>query len=122
MAAIATQAAPRARTSVRSPRFAVRVPGLVGVVALHLAGLVALLHSAPVREALTSAAPIHWNGEAVSRTELRERLAAAARQQPQPEVHIRADAAARYQWVAETLANAELTRIGFVSDPHDREP
>jgi hypothetical protein len=37
----------------------------------------------------------------------------------------RADAAARYQWVAETLAdaaNAGLTRIGFVSDPHAREP
>jgi biopolymer transport protein ExbD len=45
---------------------------------------------------------------------------AAGRQEPQPEVHIRADQATRYQWVAETLADAAkagLTRIGFVSDP-----
>ncbi|MGH8681914.1 MAG: ExbD/TolR family protein [Burkholderiales bacterium] len=78
-----------------------------------------------VQLAVNASAAIYWNGQAVSRAELRERLAAAAKQQPQPEVHIRADAAARYQWVAETLAdaaNAGLTRIGFVSDPHDREP
>ncbi|MGH8681201.1 MAG: hypothetical protein ACREVP_06825, partial [Burkholderiales bacterium] len=44
--------------SARWQRFATRVPGLVGVVALHAAGLVALFHYQPVREALASAAPI----------------------------------------------------------------
>ena len=63
-----------------------------------------------------------WNGEAISPGVLNERLAAAGQQAPQPEVHIRADRAARYQWVAEVLAEAAtsgLTRIGFVSDPND---
>lgn len=44
--------------SARWRRFRTRAPGLVGVIALHVAGLVALLHYEPVREALASAAPI----------------------------------------------------------------
>jgi biopolymer transport protein ExbD len=73
-----------------------------------------------IQIAINAAGEVFWNGEAASRETLRERLGAAGRQHPQPEVHIRADQAARYQWVAETLADAArsgLTRIGFVSDP-----
>jgi biopolymer transport protein ExbD len=73
-----------------------------------------------IQLAITAAGEVFWNGELVSRDALHARLAAAGRQQPQPEVHIRADAAARYEWVAETLAaaaRAGLVRIGFVSDP-----
>src|SRR5689334_7134399 len=36
---------------------------------------------------------LYWNGERVDRAGLRERLAAASRQRPQPEVHLRADRA-----------------------------
>jgi biopolymer transport protein ExbD len=73
-----------------------------------------------VQLAVNAAGQIFWNGEVVSRQVLNERLVAAGRQVPQPEVHIRADQAAQYRWVAETLADAAkagLTRIGFVSDP-----
>jgi len=73
-----------------------------------------------IQLAINAGGEIFWNGEVVSRRVLNERLAAAGRQEPQPEVHIRADQAARYQWVAETLADAArtgLTRIGFVSEP-----
>jgi biopolymer transport protein ExbD len=73
-----------------------------------------------IQLAVNAAGQIFWNGEVVSRSVLNERLAAAGKQDPQPEVHIRADQTARYQWVAETLADAAkagLTRIGFVSDP-----
>jgi biopolymer transport protein ExbD len=73
-----------------------------------------------IQLAIDASGQIFLNGEAVSRKVLNERLSAAGRQEPQPEVHIRADQAARYQWVAETLADAasaRLTRIGFVSDP-----
>ena len=73
-----------------------------------------------IQLAVNAGGEIFWNGEVLSRTVLKERLAAAGKQAPQPEVHIRADQAARYQWVAETLADAAgagLTRIGFVSDP-----
>ena len=78
-----------------------------------------------IQLAINDAGTVFWNGEPVDRQELRERLAAAGRQQPQPEVHIRADQAARYRWVAEVLADsaaAGLTRIGFVSDPDVGKP
>jgi biopolymer transport protein ExbD len=74
-----------------------------------------------IQLAINAAGQIFWNGEVVSRETVHERLAAAGRQAPQPEVHIRADQAARYQWVAEALADAAgagLTRIGFVSEPN----
>jgi biopolymer transport protein ExbD len=73
-----------------------------------------------IQLAINAAGQIFWNGEVVSSAVLNERLASAGKLDPQPEVHIRADQAARYQWVAETLADAAkagLTRIGFVSDP-----
>ena len=63
---------------------------------------------------------LYWNGEAVDRRALRGRLAAASRAQPQPEIHLRADRAARYQFIAETMADAAaagMGRIGFVSEP-----
>jgi len=76
-----------------------------------------------IQLAIDAAGTVFWNGDALDRTALHTRLVAAARSEPQPEVHIRADRAARSQWVAEVLAEAAragLTRIGFVSDPGDR--
>ncbi len=66
-----------------------------------------------------------WNGETVDRGALRERLGAASRLEPQPELHIRADHATQYQAIAEVMADAAkagLTRIGFVSDPNEQKP
>lgn len=63
---------------------------------------------------------LFWNGEPLTPDQLAPRFAAAARQQPQPELHIRADRHAEYDHVAKTLAlaaQAGLTRIGFVTDP-----
>jgi biopolymer transport protein ExbD len=63
---------------------------------------------------------LFWNGENLERGGLRERLAAAAAQRPQPELHLRADRRTPYQALAEVMAdaaNAGLARIGFVSDP-----
>jgi biopolymer transport protein ExbD len=72
--------------------------------------------------AIDGAGRLFWNGEAVERATLRERLAAAGRRQPQPEVHLRADKTTPYETVARVLADcagAGLTRIGFVSDPEE---
>src|SRR5262250_2427940 len=44
---------------------------------------------------------LYWNGEHVDRRALRERLAAAARQRPQPEIHLRADRATQYEPIAQ---------------------
>lgn len=62
----------------------------------------------------------YWNGERLETPALAERLSAAAKVSPQPEVHIHADAHAHYEKVAQAMsqaAKAGLTRIGFVSHP-----
>ena len=64
--------------------------------------------------------PLTWNGEPVSREDANTRLAVAGKQQPQPEIHLRADQAVPYKHVARTLADASragLTKVGFVSEP-----
>ena len=63
---------------------------------------------------------VYWNGEAVEKTELVKRMTAAATVDPQPEVHIRADATTEYQKVAEVMsiaARVGLMKIGFITDP-----
>jgi biopolymer transport protein ExbD len=77
-----------------------------------------------VQLAIDAASRIFWNGAEVDRAALRERLAAAGRLAPQPELHLRADRSTPYEAVARLLAdasNAGLTRIGFVSDPKDAQ-
>ena len=64
-----------------------------------------------------------WNGETVTREEAAQRFADAGKKQPQPEVHLRADQAVAYRYVAETLADASkagLSKVGFVSEPEAR--
>jgi biopolymer transport protein ExbD len=61
---------------------------------------------------------INWNGKPIaSRLELEAKLKEANAQQPQPELHIRSDAKAKYEAVAEVLASAQrigLTKLGIV--------
>jgi biopolymer transport protein ExbD len=61
---------------------------------------------------------VYWNGEALpSRDVLENRLATAAAQQPQPEIHLRPDKHARYEVVAGVMASSQrlgLTKIGIV--------
>jgi len=75
-----------------------------------------------VELSIDAAGAAFWNGERVSRAELEARFASAARRDPQPELHIRADRTTQYQNVAGVMAaaaRAGLARIGFVSDPGD---
>jgi len=68
---------------------------------------------------------LYWNGESVDTPELVRRMAAAGKLDPQPEVHIRADATVQYGIVARVMAAAArsgLTKIGFVSDPGEVIP
>lgn len=59
-----------------------------------------------------------WNGEAVAtRSDLEQRMARAAAQPIQPEVHLRPDSKASYDVVAGVLTSAQqagLTKIGIV--------
>ncbi len=64
-----------------------------------------------------------WNEEGVDFAALESRLQAAAWQQPQPEIHIRADKTVVYDKVAQLLSAAQragLVKIGFVTTPDGR--
>ena len=70
--------------------------------------------------AVDAAGQRFWNGEAVTRDEAAKRFLVEGKKQPQAEIHLRADHAAAYGVVAETLADASkagLSKIGFVSEP-----
>ena len=66
-----------------------------------------------------------WNGRAVPNTGVLESyLRAAAAKVPQPEIHLRPDARAKYGPVAVVLAAAQrnhLRKIGFVNTPQFRD-
>ncbi|MEY4732172.1 MAG: Biopolymer transport protein ExbD [Pseudomonadota bacterium] len=60
---------------------------------------------------------INWNGKAVTRAELEAKLTEASAQQPQPELHIRSHAKAKYEAAAAVMASAQrigLTKLGIV--------
>jgi biopolymer transport protein ExbD len=60
---------------------------------------------------------INWNGKPVSRGELEAKLSEASAQQPQPELHIRSHAKAKYEAAAAVMASAQrlgLTKLGIV--------
>jgi len=76
-----------------------------------------------IQLALDAQGRIWWNGEAVDEPGLEARLRAAAKLEPQPELHLRADGAIEYRRVAKVLsgaARAGLLRIGFVTDPRNQ--
>ena len=73
-----------------------------------------------IQLAIDHAGTVYWNGEVVAAPQSRERMAVAAKLQPQPEVHLRADGEVAYRNVAQLMSDAAkvgLTRIGFVTDP-----
>ena len=61
---------------------------------------------------------VYWNGDAVpDRAALEEKLANAAAQAVQPELHLRPDKGAKYAIVASVMVSAQrlgLTKIGIV--------
>lgn len=61
-----------------------------------------------------------WNNEAIDAVQLDARIAEAAKKQPQPELHLRAERTTQYEKVAQVMAAAQrggLGKIGFVTDP-----
>ncbi|MEW6592047.1 MAG: biopolymer transporter ExbD [Pseudomonadota bacterium] len=75
-----------------------------------------------VNLAIQADGAVFWNGEAVDAARLQARMAEAAQQTPQPELHLRADGELAYKHVARVMADASragLTKLGFVTDPKD---
>jgi biopolymer transport protein ExbD len=70
--------------------------------------------------AITADGALHWNQERIDLGELMTRLAHAAAEQPQPEVHIRGDRKVAYEHVITVMAAAQkagLHKLGFVTEP-----
>ncbi len=69
----------------------------------------------------TSRATIYWNTKLLAgQDELKAMLRGIARQEPQPEVHIRGDANVRYQFVGQVLVATQqigIRKVAFITDP-----
>jgi biopolymer transport protein ExbD len=62
---------------------------------------------------------LYWNDNGVSRDSLLDYVLAEAVKDPQPEVHIRADKRARYEYVADTLyvlQRGGMRKVGFIAE------
>ncbi|WP_050461740.1 ExbD/TolR family protein [Herbaspirillum autotrophicum] len=63
---------------------------------------------------------IFWNEEQIDNNQLTMRITEAAKKEPQPELHLRAERTTQYEKVAQVMAAAQsggLSKIGFVTDP-----
>lgn len=68
---------------------------------------------------INGAGAVFWNNDAVTLDDLTSRLATAAKQQPQPQVQLRADKGTRYEVIAQVMAAAQgngITKLGFVTE------
>jgi biopolymer transport protein ExbD len=73
-----------------------------------------------IRLSVDASGAYFWNADAIADAALPARLASAAAQNPQPELHIRGDKAVRYERVARVMAAAQragVHKIGFVTEP-----
>jgi biopolymer transport protein ExbD len=73
-----------------------------------------------VQLAIDAGGQFYWNGEAIDRAALDQRLHEAGQRTPAPELHVHADKATRYDILAQVMSEASkdgVTRIGFVTDP-----
>jgi biopolymer transport protein ExbD len=74
-----------------------------------------------VKIAVDKAGGIYWNTELLaSQDDLLTKLRAVARQDPQPEVHIRGDGESRYMYVGQVLVAAQkigIRKVAFLTSP-----
>jgi biopolymer transport protein ExbD len=71
--------------------------------------------------AVNTAGDIFWNGASVAdSTQMLNLVVAAARQVPQPEVHIRADLNTRYEAIGRVIFMIQrggISKVGFLTEP-----
>lgn len=63
---------------------------------------------------------VYWNENSVNRNDLLDYVLQEAVKDPQPEVHIRADKRARYEYVQDTLTVLQrggMRKVGFIAEP-----
>jgi len=68
---------------------------------------------------------LYWNdGKLADNHQLLEKLEARANEQPQPEVHIRADRDARYEYVGRVVVDCQragIAKVAFIIEPDHGE-
>jgi biopolymer transport protein ExbD len=80
---------------------------------------------ATVSLAIDPAGKIFWDNTPVSQSELNQRFVIASKQQPQPQLQLRADKNTRYEIIAQVMGAAQangLTRLGFITDVPNSSP
>jgi biopolymer transport protein ExbD len=63
---------------------------------------------------------LFWDNNRIDDARLAANLAGAARRNPQPELHLRAEKTTQYQRLAEVMSaaqNAGVIKIGFITEP-----
>jgi biopolymer transport protein ExbD len=73
-----------------------------------------------VNLSVTTDGSIFWNNERVTDEQLAERLAAAAQNQPQPDVFVRGDRKVEYERVLQVMSTVQrsgVLKLGFVTEP-----
>jgi biopolymer transport protein ExbD len=66
---------------------------------------------------------IYWNDKPIGFEQMQTQFAAEAKKPAQPEIHLRAASATRYDVIAKVMGAAQgagLSKIGFVTDPLPR--
>ena len=106
--------------------FIITIPIQSNAIKIDLPGPAPVLEPNALRNLLTIDADgtVRWNGQVASDASLVAVLGATRRMQPQPELHLRPDAAARYERVDDVLAmtkRAHVTRMGFVGNENYRQ-
>ena len=65
---------------------------------------------------------IFWDQTPITQSQMNERFVIASKQQPQPQVQLRADKSTRYEVIAQVMGAAQsngLTKLGFVTEVPD---
>jgi len=103
--------------------FMVTIPVLTHAVQVQLPQASAAPLGAPpeaIRLSLAADGQLYWNKRSVAPEELAPLLRQASAQQPQPQLHLHADQAVRYEHVARALAAAQragIAQIAFATRP-----
>jgi len=69
---------------------------------------------------IDAAGNLFWDNNRIGDAQLAANLARAARSNPQPELHLRAEKTTQYQRLAEVMSaaqNAGVIKIGFITEP-----
>ncbi|ALQ51762.1 ExbD/TolR family protein [Nitrosomonas ureae] len=82
-----------------------------------------IIQTEHIELAIRADGSLFWNGEPELLEQLAPRFTAKITQEPETELHLRADKLAHYEHVARVMsiaAKAGMTRIGFITDPSEK--